>query len=110
MPGRASAGGSGAPLPDGVRARFEQSLGHDLAGVRVHTDGASATAAAAIGARAYAVGQNVHFADGQYQPDDPFGLHLLAHEVVHTVQQTGGAAARAPQPPFPPKSNATPTT
>lgn len=94
----AAAGGSGAPLPDGVRARFEQSLGHDLAGVRVHTDGPSATAAAAIGARAYAVGQDVHFADGEYRPDDPFGLHLLAHEVVHTVQQTGGAAARAPQP------------
>ncbi|HVV87962.1 MAG TPA: DUF922 domain-containing protein, partial [Kofleriaceae bacterium] len=25
---------------------------------------------------------------------DPFGMHLLAHEVAHTVQQSGGRAAR----------------
>ncbi len=92
------AGGSGRPLPAPVRDRFESSLGHDLSGVRVHTGGDSAHAATAIGARAYTVGQDIHFADGQYRPEDPFGLHLIAHEVVHTVQQTGGAARRALQP------------
>ena len=88
----AQLGGGGAPLPDGVRARFEQSLGADLGGVRVHTDDASASAADAVGARAFARGNDIHFGAGQYQPDDPFGLHLLAHEVAHTVQQSGGAA------------------
>jgi hypothetical protein len=63
-------------------------------GVRVHTGSESAEAAHAVGAKAYTVGQDIHFAAGTYQPDDPFGMHLLAHEVAHTVQQQGGAATR----------------
>jgi hypothetical protein len=88
-----AAGSSGAPLPADVRARFEQSLGADLSTVRVHTGAASARAASAVGARAYTVGADIHFAEGQYAPTDPFGLHLLAHEVAHT-QQRGAVVAR----------------
>jgi Domain of unknown function (DUF4157) len=83
----------GAPLPDGVRSTFEGSLGTDLGGVRVHTDDASAGAASALGARAFASGDDIHFGAGQYAPADPFGVHLLAHEVAHTVQQRGGGPA-----------------
>ncbi len=82
----------GAPLPTDVRARFEASLGADLGGVRLHTGTDSADAAAAVGARAYTVGHDIHFAARQYAPSDPFGMHLLAHEVAHTVQQEGAAA------------------
>ncbi len=89
----AQAGAStGAPLPPGVRERFEGSLGADLSAVRVHTGPASAEAAGAVGARAYTTGDDIHFGAGQYAPEDPFGLHLLAHEVAHTVQQSGGPA------------------
>jgi len=85
---------SGAPLRADLRERFEGSLGADLSAVRVHTGDASAEAASAVGARAYAVGNDIHFGAGHYQPDDPFGLHLIAHEVAHTVQQAGGAPHR----------------
>jgi hypothetical protein len=91
-----AAGSSGTPLPDGVQAKFEGSLGADLSGVRVHTGGESADAAKSIGAQAYAHGNDIHFAAGKYQPDDPYGMHLLAHEVAHTVQQ-GGATTAGPQ-------------
>jgi hypothetical protein len=47
------------PLPDDVRGKFEQSLGADLSQVRVHTDGAQATAA---GAKAVTHGQDIHMA------------------------------------------------
>lgn len=87
-------GSAGAPLRADLRARFEASLGADLARVRVHTGDVSATAASAVGARAYTVGQDIHFADGQYRPDDPFGVHLLAHEVAHTQQQAAGEPHR----------------
>lgn len=89
-----ASGGSGAPLPTRVQRQFEQSLGTDLSGVRVHTGAESAQAASAVGAKAYTVGNDIHFADDRYQPDDPFGLHLLAHEVAHTAQQSGGAKRR----------------
>ncbi len=87
-----AAGSTGAPLPGAIRERFEGSLGADLSSVRVHTGADSASAADAVGAQAYATGNDIHFAPGKYQPDDPFGVHLLAHEVAHTVQQSGGRA------------------
>ncbi len=83
---------AGAPLPAAARERFESSLGADLAGVRVHTDEAAAASADALAARAYTARDDIYFGAGQYQPDDPFGLHLLAHEVAHTRQQDAGAA------------------
>ena len=87
-------GSSGSPLRADVRERFESSLGADLSGVRVHTGADSQAASAAVGAKAYTVGNDIHFGAGQYQPDDPFGMHLIAHEVAHTVQQSGGAQRR----------------
>jgi hypothetical protein len=89
-----AAASPGQPLRDDLRDRFETSLGADLSGVRVHTGTASAQAAGAVGARAYATGNDIHFAEGAYQPDDPFGLHLIAHEVAHTVQQQGATPTR----------------
>ncbi|MBL8620105.1 MAG: DUF4157 domain-containing protein [Myxococcales bacterium] len=92
-----AAASTGAPLPVTLQRQFEQSLDADLSRVRLHTGPASREAADAVGARAYTVGQDIHFADGMYQPDDPFGLHLLAHEVAHTVQQDGAAPVRQHQ-------------
>jgi hypothetical protein len=91
--GRA-ASGTGAPLPDLLRAQFESSLGADLSGVRVHTDGTSQAAAQSVGARAYTVGNDIHFNAGQFDPSSTAGQHLLAHEVAHTVQQRGGAGVQ----------------
>lgn len=85
---------AGLPLPGDVRGRFESSLGADLSSVRVHTEGASQTAAAAVGARAYTLGQDIHFGAGHYDPGSAGGQHLLAHEVAHTVQQAGGVQGR----------------
>lgn len=89
-----AASSSGSALPSHLQRQFEGSLGADLSSVRVHTGSESAEAAHAVGAKAYTVGQDIHFAAGKYQPDDAFGMHLLAHEVAHTVQQSGGSAHR----------------
>ena len=90
----ARAGAStGAPLPPALRNRFEGGLGADLGDVRVHTGSESAAAAQSVGARAFAVGNDVHFGRGEFDPDSRAGQQLLAHEVVHTVQQRGAAAA-----------------
>jgi hypothetical protein len=94
----AARGGAGAPLPTDTRARFESSLDADLSAVRVHTGSDAATAASAISARAYASGSDIFFGDGQYDPSSAAGEHLLAHEVAHTVQQSGGAGAPQRKP------------
>jgi hypothetical protein len=83
---------SGSPLPAELRRKFEGSLGADLSPVRVHTNESSQAACEAVSARAYATGNDIHFASGQYDPSSEAGQHLLAHEVAHTQQQAGATA------------------
>lgn len=88
----ASVRGGGEPLPYAVRRQFEPRLGADFSGIRVHRDQHAASIARAINARAFTVGRDVVFADREYAPETESGRHLLAHELVHTLQQ--GAATQ----------------
>jgi hypothetical protein len=84
-----AANSTGAPLPTTLQSKFETSLGADLSNVRIHTGSESAAAASSVSARAYTVGSDIHFNAGQYDPHSAAGQHLIAHEVAHTVQQSG---------------------
>lgn len=83
---------SGAPLDEALRAQLEAALGARLDAVRVHTGPDADAAARALGARAFAIGNDVVFRDGAYDPQQRDGRRLIAHEVAHTVQSTGAAA------------------
>jgi len=85
---------SGQPLPATLRRFMEPRFGADFAAVRIHTDAQAGAASRRLGARAFAIGQNVFFGAGQFQPDTAAGQELIAHELAHTVQQ--GAAPRVP--------------
>jgi hypothetical protein len=85
----------GQPLDPATRAFFEPRFAYDFDNVRVHTGGAADHSAAAVNARAYTVGHQIVFGSGQYGPATPEGNRLLAHELTHVVQQTGGAALQA---------------
>ncbi|MFY1825796.1 eCIS core domain-containing protein [Myxococcus fulvus] len=82
--------GSGHPLESSARAFFEPRFGHDLGGVRIHTDAKAAASARALQARAYTVGSDIAFQEGAYSPATHAGRRLLAHELTHVLQQTGG--------------------
>jgi hypothetical protein len=85
-------GHGGRPLSAPARAYFEPRFGRDLSQVKVHTHDRAASAAAAINARAYTLGNDIAFAPGEYRPFSPTGQRLLAHELAHVVQQQGGAS------------------
>ena len=80
--------GCGSPLPDSTRAFFEPRFGADFGQVRVHTDSRASETTNSLQARALTVGQNIAFGAGQYAPESTHGKELLAHELVHTIQQT----------------------
>ena len=80
----------GRPLEAGTRTFMEERFGYDFGRVRVHTDREAAQTAAAFGARAFTLGQELVFAEGQYAPGTPGGQKLLAHELAHTMQQDSG--------------------
>ncbi|HZU85254.1 MAG TPA: DUF4157 domain-containing protein, partial [Polyangiaceae bacterium] len=73
-----------------IAKRVEQATGRALGDVRVHVDAQAQDAARSMKARAYTVGQDVYFAAGQYKPGTPDGDRLIAHELIHTVQQRQG--------------------
>jgi uncharacterized protein DUF4157 len=78
----AGAAGAGGQLP--FLGQIQRSFGgHDVSGIRAHTDGAAAGANEAMGSRAYARGNDVAFGGA---PD----LHTAAHEAAHVVQQRAG--------------------
>jgi hypothetical protein len=83
----------GQPLDAPTRAFMEPRFGHSFADVRVHADAPSARSAAAVGARAYAVGTDVVFGAGSYAPASAEGRRLIAHELAHVVQQSGTSPA-----------------
>jgi outer membrane protein OmpA-like peptidoglycan-associated protein len=82
-----SAASPGEPIAKEIREPLEQSIGLDVSGVRVHTDASAGESAKAIDAEAYTKGRDIYFAAGKYAPETPEGRQLLAHELVHTVQQ-----------------------
>ncbi len=78
---------SGAALDAVTRGFMESRFGHDFSQVRIHTDERAAKSARAVNASAYTVGNHLVFAAGTFQPGTTSGQRLLAHELVHTIQQ-----------------------
>ena len=89
--------GSGSPLDPAIQQDMGQRFGHDFSQVRVHTDFAAKQSAQDINARAYTVGQNIVFGAGGFAPESHEGRKLIAHELTHVVQQTGGAGIHVGQ-------------
>ncbi|BAY07540.1 eCIS core domain-containing protein [Calothrix sp. NIES-2098] len=87
----ASSGGSS--LDKGVQQHLEQSLNTDLSGVKIHTNTEADRLNKSVNAIAFTSGQDIFFSAGSYNPSSSEGQHLIAHEVVHTVQQANGAVA-----------------
>jgi hypothetical protein len=97
----AALSGPAAPLHAGDRAFMEARFGYDFGRVRVHQGTEAAESARGVNALAYTVGNHVVFGAGNYSPGTSHGRRLLAHELVHVIQQDGGGETpvqRAPDP------------
>ncbi len=88
------AGGSGAPIQNKEGNESKAAGGNSKAtkafipsDVNVHTDSSQATS---MGALAYAQGNDIHFAPGQYNPESRAGQELIGHELAHITQQKQG--------------------
>lgn len=74
-------------MPEDVRGKMESAFQTDFSNVNVHQNSQSATD---VGALAYAQGNDVHFAPGQFKPNTTAGQELIGHELAHVVQQREG--------------------
>jgi hypothetical protein len=81
-----SLNGKGKPLPAQANHFFSSRMGYDFSDVKVHNDKEAAESAKAINAKAYTVGNNVVFNEGQYSIESGEGKRLMAHELAHVMQ------------------------
>ncbi len=79
--------GQGQSLSDSERSFFEPRFGRDFSGVKIHNNANAAELADSIRAKAFTIGNDIFFNQGQYQPSIPEGKKLMAHELTHVVQQ-----------------------
>lgn len=79
--------GSGTSLSPPDRQFFESRFGRDFSNVRIHAGSEADTASRALDARAFTLGGDIAFAKGEYRPGTESGRRLIAHELVHTLQQ-----------------------
>lgn len=77
---------AGQALPPNLQHQMEAAFGADLSSVRVH----ESHAASHTGAKAFADGNDIFFAPGNFQPYTDDGQRLLSHELAHVVQQSNG--------------------
>jgi hypothetical protein len=83
----------GFPMDYPTRQFMERRFGHDFADVQVHSDAIAAESARVLNARAYTIGSNIVFGEGQYCPQTFEGKKLIAHELAHVLQQNNGKPA-----------------
>lgn len=100
-PGIVTGIGNGRPLSALTRSFFQARFGRSFDDVRIHTGSASDRAAKTINARAFTLGSDIAFAEGEYRPESSEGKRLLAHELTHVLQQ--------PRPSLEPKAAAVDT-
>jgi len=86
----------GRRLPADVARRLGAVLGVEIGHARIHTDSQAHKAARMLGARAFALGHDVFFSSGTYQPGTRAGDELLAHELTHVVQHDEGRLPGGP--------------
>lgn len=82
-----SSKGAGSPMLGSVRSFMESRFGTDFSNVKIHTDNNAIQLNRELNAQAFTVGNDVFFNEGKYAPESEPGKHLLAHELVHTIQQ-----------------------
>ena len=81
--------GSGRALPETIRMQMEERFGASFDHVRIHTDDKAAQMSHSLHAEAFTYGNDIYFGANRYDHSTKNGKGLLAHELTHTLQQTG---------------------
>ena len=84
-----SSKGGGSAMDKNTKKEMESGFGANFSSVNIHTNSKAVQMSEQLGAQAFTHGNDVYFNKGKYNPNSKEGKHLLAHELTHTIQQTG---------------------
>jgi hypothetical protein len=82
--------GKGGTIDNATQSFMSSRFGNDLTQVKIHTNNDAIQLNRRLNAKAFTVGNDIYFNEGQYNPASTEGKHLLAHEITHTMQQPTG--------------------
>ena len=85
----AASGGLGLPQP--FRGEMEGAFGRSLSEVRLHADSDAVHLNHELHAHAFTHRNHIFFGAGRYDTDSGAGRRLIAHELVHVLQDRDGA-------------------
>jgi len=80
----------------GSQSWLERLKGRSLGDIRIHDSAQAGELARRLGARAFTVGRDIYVRSELVDAKTPEGEALLAHEVTHAVEQSGGSASDMP--------------
>ncbi|MGB3074847.1 MAG: DUF4157 domain-containing protein [Chitinophagales bacterium] len=80
--------GRGSSMNGDTHTFMQNRFGVDFSGVKIHSGSEAIQMNRDLNAKAFTVGNDIYFNEGQYNPDSSEGKLLLAHELTHTVQQS----------------------
>ncbi|MCW3072394.1 MAG: hypothetical protein JWO44_2284 [Bacteroidetes bacterium] len=89
-----SSKGGGSSLDAATRDEMGSKMNADLSDVKIHTDSQADKMSEGINAKAFTHGQDIYFKEGNFDTGSNEGKELLAHELVHTVQQKEGLSRK----------------
>jgi hypothetical protein len=81
---------AGRPLDVSTLSRMEALLGDHFDDVLIHTDASAGDRARGLGADAFITGRDIYFGLGRFDTITARGLGLVAHELVHRLQERDG--------------------
>ena len=90
VPKKITKGAVETRLPKPLRAEMEKALGADFSNIKVM----ESQLPTLNGSRAFAYGNEIHFAPGQFDPHSNEGRQMIAHELTHVVQQRHGGGQK----------------
>jgi hypothetical protein len=93
-----AARGGGQSLSADVRGQMERALGADFGAVVIHDDTRADALNRVLQARAFTIGRDIFFRQGEYRPGSARGRQVLSHELAHVVQQGGDQVPSAGTP------------
>lgn len=78
------------PLEASLKEQLERAFDTDFSDVKIHTGPVSDEMARRAGAQAIAMGSDIYFSGGLYNPQSKEGIALLVHEMQHVLQYRKG--------------------
>lgn len=93
-----SSRGGGSPIDRQTQSFMSNRMDSDFSKVKIHTNSEAVQLNRELNAKAFTVGNDIYFNEGQYQPESSRGKKLLAHELTHIRQQGSGIIRRCVNP------------